>query len=72
MEKKLKMLFDYQRFEKNPHLEKLIEETESRAAQLLSDDDLFFVNAAGETELSGGAAGLGFNEKADPFKSENP
>ena len=53
-------------------LEKLIEETESRAAQLLSDDDLFFVNAAGETELSGGAAGLGFNEKAVPFKSENP
>ena len=49
MESKLKSLFDYQRFEKNPRLAKLIAETESRvAARELSDDDLEFVNAAGE------------------------
>ena len=53
MEKKLKKLFDYQRFERNERLEKLISETESRYAKNLSDDDLSFVNAAGEPVTSG-------------------
>lgn len=53
MEKKLKKLFDYQRFEQNDKLEKLIHETESRYAKGLSDDDLSFVNAAGEPVTSG-------------------
>ena len=48
METKLKKLFDYQRFEKNPELEKLIAETESRSQSALSDDDLSLVSAAGE------------------------
>lgn len=48
MEKKLKKLFDYQRFEKNPRLEALIQETESRYSAELSDDDLLMVAAAGE------------------------
>ena len=48
MEKKLKKLFDYQRFEKNERLEKLIRETESRYAKELSDADLSLVNAAGD------------------------
>ena len=48
MEKKLKRLLDYQRFEKNEKLEKLIRETESRYAKELSDDDLSLVSAAGE------------------------
>ena len=51
MEKKLKKLFDYQRFEQNDKLEKLIHETESRYAKGLSDDDLSLVNAAGEPEV---------------------
>ena len=51
MEKKLKKLFDYQRFEQNDKLEKLIRETESRYAKGLSDDDLFLVNAAGEPKI---------------------
>lgn len=51
MEKKLKKLFDYQRFEKNEKLEKLIRETESRYAKELSDDDLTLVNAAGGPEI---------------------
>lgn len=57
MEKKLKILFDYQRFEQNEKLEKLIHETESRYASGLSDDDLFLVNAAGEP-VTGGAINI--------------
>lgn len=54
MENKLRKLFEYQRFENNSRLEKLISETESRYAAALSDDDLFMVNAAGDIP-----AGLG-------------
>ena len=46
MEKKLKKLFDYQRFEQNAKLEKLIQETESRYAKELSEEDLSLVFAA--------------------------
>ena len=53
MEKKLKKLFDFQRFAKNEKLEKLIRETESRYAAELSDEDLSGVNAAGEIPMSG-------------------
>ena len=66
MEKKLKKLFDYQRFEKNERLEKIIKETESRYEGELSDDDLSLVNAAGEinsgkveVDSGFGAAGIG-------------
>ena len=48
MEQKLEKLFDYQRFEKNERLEKQIREAENRYCKELSDDDLSFVNAAGE------------------------
>ncbi len=48
MENKLRKLFDYQRFEGNGRLERLISETENRYANTLSDDDLTFVNAAGD------------------------
>ncbi len=49
MEKKLKKLFDYQKFEKNPRLEKLIGESEARyKAAELSDENLEMVSAAGE------------------------
>ena len=58
MENKLKKLFDYQRFEKNEKLEKLIQETENGYAAELSDEDLSFVNAAGEPMCST-AIGIG-------------
>lgn len=48
----LKMLFDYQRFEGNGRLDKLILDTEGRYQQTpraLSDDELAVVNAAGQT-----------------------
>ena len=48
MEKKLKKLFGYQRFEQNEKLEKLIQETESRYTKELSEEDLSLVSAAGE------------------------
>lgn len=55
MEKKLKMLFDYQRFEKNASLEALIREAQTDYARELSDEELFMVAAAGE-----------ITEKTDP------
>lgn len=68
MEKKLNAMFDYQKFEKNSSLAKLIAETENRYAAELSDDDLGFVNAAGEFEIAGGTIGenkLPGGEKSD-------
>ena len=48
MDKKLKSMFEYQKFERNAHLEKLINETEARYSAELSDEDVSMVNAAGE------------------------
>ena len=47
-ERKLKKLFDYQRFENDPALSKLIAETEARRGASLGDDDLDGVSAAGD------------------------
>ena len=53
MENKLIRLFEYQKFEQNERLAKLIAETEARQAAEISDDDLEMVAAAGEiTEIS--------------------
>ena len=46
-EQKLKKLFDFQKFEQNQKLSNMIDEAESEGA-MLSDEDLSFVNAAGE------------------------
>ena len=54
MEKKLKNLFDYQRFEKNPRLQKIIDQSGSLCKKELSDDELTFVNAAGDRIFDGG------------------
>ena len=47
MEQKLKNLFDFQKFEQNQKLSKIIEKAESEGV-MLSDEELSFVNAAGE------------------------
>lgn len=47
MEKKLKSLFDFQKFEGNDELAKMIAETEGRFKKALSDEELFMVSAAG-------------------------
>lgn len=58
MNRTLKRLFDYQRFENNSRLGGMIREIETRyglrgGMQELSDDDLMFLNAAGVPEISG-------------------
>ncbi len=53
MEDKLKLLFDYQRFEKNQSLENLIQETENYYDRELSDEEMKFVAAAGELNANG-------------------
>ena len=53
VDKKLKELFDFQKFEKNPRLEKMIGETEERCGRELSDDELSGVSAAGELTVGG-------------------
>ena len=50
MSDRLKSLFEYQKFEKNDKLDKLIKETEGRTLDRLSDDALDMVNAAGNIE----------------------
>ncbi len=48
MDKRLKTLFDYQRFKGDPKLEKIIDDTESRYSEELSDDEISIVSAAGD------------------------
>ena len=49
MEKKLFRLFDYQKFEGNSDLQKIIDETHARIqARSLSLEEMEWVNAAGE------------------------
>ena len=47
MENRLKLLFDYQKFENNKELNEIIEETQRRLDNELSDDELTLVSAAG-------------------------
>lgn len=47
MKRTLKNIFDYQRFSPNANLSTIIEQTENKY-KAIEDDDLLFVNAAGE------------------------
>ena len=47
MMNKMKLTFDYQKFSPNSRLTTMIEDVERRYTEL-SDEDLFFVSAAGE------------------------
>ena len=58
MNQKLRTLFDFQRFEKNPNLNRVIDDVESRyglgqvsSIRKLSDDELDMVIAAGIPHL---------------------
>ena len=48
MEQKLKRLFDYQKFNRNPRLEAMLSDVLARYEGDLSDADLELVSAAGE------------------------
>ena len=54
MEKRLKVLFDYQDFEKSEKLQSVIDRVHARyaARQLISDDEVEFVAAAGRPEAN--------------------
>lgn len=49
-EKNISRLFDLQRFQQNERLRAIIGDVEDRYATPLSDEDLTYVNAAGEVE----------------------
>lgn len=51
MERFLKNIFDFQRFIPNAELEKLIIQTEKRYGECISDDELKYVNAAGDMDM---------------------
>lgn len=51
MEKMLKRLFDFQKFSGHKQLAEMIADTESRYGNVLADDVLEAVNAAGELIL---------------------
>lgn len=59
MKNTLRELFDYQRFAGNRRLAALIERAAFSHAESLSDDDLEYVNAAGDID----AARIGKEEK---------
>lgn len=46
-EKQLYRLFEYQRFAKNPKLQKIIDETHKKDVRELNEEDLDLVSAAG-------------------------
>ncbi len=49
MEKKLSLLFDYQKFEQNPELQRVIDAVHARLSKRgLSDDEADLVAAAGQ------------------------
>lgn len=47
MERKLRQLFDYQKFHRNPRLEAMLSEAEGRSS-VIEDDALEMVSAAGD------------------------
>ena len=62
-EKLLSGLFDFQRFERSPALQSVIDEVEARYfGEELSDDALTFLSAAGDP----------FLQTPDPKKREEP
>ena len=69
MEKFLKNLFDYQRFEHNAAIDAMVGEAEERFGRALSDEELFFVNAAGNFDSPAvpEEPGKGKEKQADPL-----
>lgn len=53
MEKKLSLLFDYQTFEQDPELQRVIDSVRARfSKRMLSDDEADLVAAAGQPEAA--------------------
>ena len=53
MDKKLRVLFDYQTFEQDPELQRVIDSVRARfSKRILSDDEADLVAAAGQPEAA--------------------
>ena len=54
MEKRLRRLFDYQKFEQNAELQSVVDAVHARysSARMLSDEEADQVNAAGSPEMA--------------------
>ena len=64
MEKKLSLLFDYQKFEQNPELQRVIDAVHARLSKRrLSDNEADLVAAAGRPETA--------NQRKKPREDEN-
>ena len=64
LEKKLSLLFDYQKFEQNPELQRVIDNVHARfRKQELSDEEMEMVFAAGQPEIA--------SLRKDPQKEKN-
>lgn len=48
MENILKKIFDYQKFENNENLDRIIKDSKNSHSVKLSDDTLYLLNAAGD------------------------
>lgn len=48
MEEKIAILFDFQRFQKNSRIEKMLQELEGRYGEELTEENLSLVSAAGD------------------------
>ena len=68
MEKQLSNLFDFQHFERNERLQKLIDETERKYGSALSDELLTMVNAAGDPASKVSESELFSDLPKDPLK----
>ncbi len=61
MENKLSRLFDYQKFAPNSRLDSIIKDVESRYSldqELMTDDELDMVNAAGSVDVANATLGI--------------
>ena len=65
MEKRLRRLFDYQKFEQNAELQSVVDAVHARysSARILSDEEADQVNAAGSPEMA-------FLRNRDPQKDQ--
>lgn len=63
-------LFDFQKYEDNEKLRKIIADTEERYDSVLSDDDLEMVNAAGVNQMTTAFQNLDIHEKAKGQKND--
>lgn len=63
-------LFDFQKYEDNEKLRKIIADTEERYDSALSDDDLEMVNAAGVNQMTTVFQNLDIHEKAKGQKND--